>query len=65
MNSENSVVRVAVGPVLVDGGPMRLVQFADGSGQVQSWVYGNWKRGGGDVRDVLMGTPCNDPEGAA
>lgn len=60
-STEKQIVRVALGPVLVDGGYMRLVEFADGSGQVQSLVYGNWQQGGGDAKDVLTGTPAADP----
>ena len=60
-NTEKPVVRVGLGPVRVDGGYMRLVVFADGSGQVQSLVSGNWVEGGGDVKDVLTGTPAADP----
>ena len=63
-NTENPVVSVTVPPCSVDGVPRRLVEFADGSGQVQSWRNGHWVPGGCDVKDVLMGTNCDNPETA-
>ena len=61
--TENSDVRVVDGPVRVDGGICRLVELADGSGRVESWVNGRWVPGGATVKGVLMGTPVADPEG--
>ena len=63
-NTEKQIVAVVGGTVLVDGIPRRLAEFADGSGQVQSWRNGHWVPGGCDVKDVLMGTNCDSP-GAA
>ena len=37
MNTEKQIVAVVVPPCSVDGVPRRLVEFADGSGAVQSW----------------------------
>ena len=64
MNTDSPVVRVVDGPVRVDGVPMRLVELAGRSGRVESWRHGRWMPGGGDMRDVLTGTPCADPEAA-
>ena len=64
MNSENpgAIVGVVDGPVRVDGKVMRLVELADGSGRVESFVNGAWVPGGGDMGDVARGTPVPDPE---
>lgn len=63
-DTDSPVVRVVDGPVRVDGVPMRLVELANGSGRVESWLHGRWMPGGGDMRDVMTGTPIPDPEGA-
>lgn len=62
MNSENPVVRVVTGPVMVEGAPSRAVELADGSGRVESWVNDRWVPGGATWKEVAMGTPCADPE---
>ena len=62
MNSENPVVSVIGSCVLVGGVAHRLVEFADGSGRVESFVNGAWVPGGCTVKELLMGTPCADPE---
>jgi hypothetical protein len=65
MTTERQVVAVTVEPCLVDGIPRRLVEFADGSGAVQSWRGSEWMPGGCSVKDVLMATPCADPAAGA
>ena len=64
MNLRNIVMRVDVGPVWVDGAPSRLVQLADGWGRVETWypMQKRWKPGGATLHEVLLGTPCDDPE---
>ena len=41
-NTERQIVAVIDGPGLVGGVPRRLVEFAEGSGQVQSWRQPTW-----------------------
>ena len=62
MSSENPVASVTIGPVLVNGLPCRLIELADGSGRVQSSVEGHWVTGGASVSELMVGTPCADPE---
>ena len=66
MNLGNIVMRVVDGPVRVDGAPSRLVQLADGWGRVETWhpIQKRWKPGGATLHEVLLGTPCDDPEAA-
>ena len=61
----NPVASVTIGPVLVNGLPCRLIELADGSGRVQSWVEGHWVTGGASVSELMVGTPCADPETGA
>ena len=56
---------VVMGPVRVDGVPARLVELADGSGRVESFINGAWVPGGTDVKGLFTGTAISDPEGAA
>lgn len=65
MSSENPVASVTIGPVLVNGLPCRLIELANGSGRVQSWVEGHWVTGGASVSELMVGTPCADPETGA
>ena len=46
--------------VLVDGAPTRMIEFADGSGRVESFVNGAWVPGGCTLKEFAMGTPTPD-----
>jgi hypothetical protein len=50
--------------VLVGGVPCRLIQFADGSGRVESLVNGAWGRSICTLKEFAMGTPVANSEGA-
>ena len=64
-NTEKQIVAILDGPALVGGVPFRLIQFADGSGQVQSWRnQRGWVPGGCTLKELALATPCDNPEGA-
>ena len=51
--------------VRVDGVPARLVELADGTGRVESFVNGRWVPGGCSVKGLFTGTAFSDQEGEA
>jgi hypothetical protein len=45
--------------VLVGGVPCRLIEFADGSGKVESFVNGAWGPAVCTLKEFAMGTPAD------
>ena len=53
-------VRVSIGPQVVEDGFIgRIVQFADGSAQVQTWDGSGWIVGPVDAYDIVRGTDAS------
>jgi hypothetical protein len=61
--SDNGGFRV-VDASLVGGVHCRLIQLPDGSGKVESYVNGAWRPGGCTLKELLMGMPVPNAEGA-
>ena len=59
------VLEVVVPPARVGSAVARVVKFADGSGCVQTWYDGAWKRGGPGYDEVALGPTLSADELAA
>jgi hypothetical protein len=53
--------RVVEGPVKIDGGVSRLIEFSDGSGRVETWGPDGWRKGGASISELLS-APDAKPE---
>jgi hypothetical protein len=53
--------RVIAGPSRIDGRVSRVVEFADGSGRIESWKPGvGWVEGGASFDEFIMAAPVSD-----